>query len=67
MAARVRIPREKLAIYCCQQLGDMLLKSIAELFSMEYEGGVSFAIHTINKDLERKMVRQSLKSNEKNI
>ena len=51
----------KFAIYCCQQFGDMSLKSIAKVFNMQHEGSVSPAVAAIRKDSQMKKVRQPLK------
>jgi hypothetical protein len=41
----------KLAMFCCQQFGDMSLKSIAALFGLRHEGSVSPAVDSVKKGL----------------
>lgn len=41
----------KIAMYCCQRMGDHSLKQIATYFSLSHEGSVSSAIGVINTSL----------------
>lgn len=52
------LPR-KFAMYCCQQLGDMSLKSIADMFGLKHEGSVSPAVRDIQQSLAKgKLIQQ---------
>tara|TARA_R110002073_G_scaffold216600_1_gene376782 strand:+ start:414 stop:1394 length:981 start_codon:yes stop_codon:yes gene_type:complete len=46
------LPR-KFAMYCCQQLGDMPLKTIAAMFELKHEGSVSPAVNHIQQCLTK--------------
>ncbi|NKB81902.1 MAG: hypothetical protein GKS05_08460 [Nitrospirales bacterium] len=45
---QANLPR-KVAIYCCQQYGDMPLKAIASLFELTHAGSVSPAVQAIQQ------------------
>ena len=48
-----RVPTDprKLALYCCQQIGDIPLKDIAKTFALNHVGSVSRMIHDIKVKL----------------
>lgn len=56
---KANMPR-KFAIYCAQQLGDVSLKSIANVFELQHEGSASASINTIRKCLDEGELVQQL-------
>ncbi len=63
---QANFPR-KLAIYCCQQLGDLPLKKLATIFNMQHEGSLSPAINEIKNTMEEKAVRSKLVKIQKHL
>ena len=51
----------KLAMYCCQILGNVPLKDIASYFSLSHPGSVSRSIHDVNVLLESKKMMKTYK------
>lgn len=61
---RVTVARH-LAIYCCQQLGDLSLKEIAENFGFTNQGSVSGAIAATKRRMEKGELGREYKRMEK--
>ncbi len=53
------VPR-KMAIYICQQYGDLSLKSIAHEFGLNHQGSVSPAIRDIKSGINERGLQQQL-------
>ena len=48
---KLNVPRQ-VAMYCCQQFGDMPVKAIAEYFGLAHVGSVSPAVASVKRRLE---------------
>ena len=57
----------KLAMYCCQQIGDLPLKKIASDFNLNHVGSVSRMIHDIKKKLAQGEYKSQLLKIEKQL
>jgi len=55
---RVRNDARKLAMYCCQQLGDIPLKEIAKGFGLSHAGSVSRLIHDAKACLDAQKTKR---------
>ena len=64
---RVGNDARKLAMYCCQQIGDMPLREIASGFNINHVGSVSRMIHDIKKKLAHGEYNSQLQKIEKQL
>lgn len=62
---RVRNDARKLAIYCCQRIGDIPLSEIAIGFSLGHTGSASRLIYDAKVNLENRNIRRKLRKIEK--
>jgi chromosomal replication initiation ATPase DnaA len=62
---RIRNDARKMAMYCCQQIGDISLAEIAKGFGLNHEGSVSRLIYDAKMNLENKEIRRKLEKIEK--
>jgi len=62
---RERNDARKLAMYCCQQIGDIPLKEIAKGFGLSHAGSVSRLIHDAKTCLEDKKIKRQYQKIEK--
>ena len=64
-----RIPTDprKLALYCCQQIGDIPLKDIAKTFALNHVGSVSRMIHDIKVKLTQGEYASQMRNIEKQL
>ncbi|MBX2810001.1 MAG: transposase [Cellvibrionaceae bacterium] len=63
---QANFPR-KLAIYVCQQYGDLPLKSIAELFGLTHTGSVSSAIKDVKQRIDEGHLHKTLEQLKKGL
>lgn len=61
---QLNVPRQ-VAMYCCQQFGDMPLKAIAEYFGLDHVGSVSPAVASVKKLLQKGELNKELRQIER--
>lgn len=64
---RAQTNPRKMALYCCQQIGDISLKDIAKTFDLNHVGSVSRMIHDIKEKLAQGEFKAQLRKIEKQL